>query len=80
MARIRQFISGYREVKPPKTEVDAYVQTVADDDGNVYVYLYNYAAGGPTPGASPTQSVHFDRAAAREFRIVLERAFGSLDD
>lgn len=78
MARIRAFIEGDREVKPPRSEVDAYVQTVHDADGTLYVYLYNYKAGGPAPGDSPTQSIHFDLPAAREFKRVLEEAFGPL--
>lgn len=78
MARIRNFIQGDREVKPPQSEVDAYVQTVRDEDGELLLYLYNYRQGGPHPGDSPTQSIHFDRTAAREFKQLLEDAFGSL--
>lgn len=78
MARIRQFIDGDREVKPPRSEVDAYVQKVLDVDGSLYVYLYNYRAGGPGPGDSPTQSLHFDLRAARAFKRLLEDAFGPL--
>jgi len=78
MARIREFIQGDREVKPPQSEVDAYVQEVHDAEGNLFVYLYNYRQGGPRPGDSPTQSIHFDVRAAREFKKVLEDAFGPL--
>jgi hypothetical protein len=78
MARIRQFIEGDREVKAPQSEVDAYVQRVQDTDGALLVYLYNYKQGGPAPGDSPTQSMHFDIAAARAFKSILEAAFGPL--
>lgn len=78
MARIRAFIKGDREVKPPQSEVDAYVQTVHGADGTLFVCLYNYKQGGPAPGDSPTQSTHFDLAAARAFKAVLEEAFGPL--
>jgi hypothetical protein len=78
MARIRALIEGDREVKPPKSEVDGYVQKVYGPDGTLFVYLYNYKEGGPGPGDSPTQSTHFDLAAARAFKAVLEDAFGPL--
>lgn len=78
MAVIRAFKVGDRDVKPPQSEVDGYVQTVADEDGNVYLYLYNYAAGGPKPGDSPTQSLHFDYTAAKAFKTILDEAFGTL--
>ncbi|GAA2937927.1 hypothetical protein GCM10010458_22720 [Microbacterium luteolum] len=78
MARILKLIQGDREVKPPQSEVDAYVQLVHDTDGSLLVYLYNYKEGGPAPGDSPTQSMHFDLNAARAFKRVLEEAFGPL--
>ena len=78
MARIRAFFEGDREVKSPQTEVDAYVQRVHGADGTLFVYLYNYKEGGPTPGDSPTQSMHFDLPAARAFKALLEEAFGPL--
>lgn len=78
MARIREFIQGDREVKPPRSEVDAYVQKLQDADGELLLYLYNYAARGPQFGASPTQSIHFDRVAAKAFKKILEDAFGPL--
>lgn len=78
MTRIRQFLDGDRNVKPPKSEADGYVQEVRCDDGTVFLYLYNYAAAGPKPGASPTQSTHFDHAAAKAFKAILEKTFGPL--
>lgn len=78
MARIRRFITGDREVKAPQSDVDGYVQKVLGDDGTVYLYLYNYAEGGPKAGASPTQSMHFDQAAAKGFKAILEETFGPL--
>lgn len=78
MARIREFIQGDREVKPPQSEVDAYVQKMSDKDGAPLLYLYNYRAGGPKPGDSPTQSLHFDIQAARAFVRLLRDAFGAL--
>ena len=78
MARIRGFVKGDREVKAPQSEIDGYVQKVSGPDGTVYLYLYNYAQGGPRPGSSPTQSLHFDAAAAKEFKTILEETFGSL--
>ena len=78
MARIRRFEKGDRDVKPPQSDVDGYVQTVTGPDGTTYLYLYNYSRRGPEPGASPTQSLHFDEAAAREFMRILEDAFGPL--
>lgn len=71
-------MTGDREVKAPQSEVDGYVQKVLDDDGTVYLYLYNYAEGGPKPGASPTQSVHFDYTAAKAFKAILDETFGPL--
>ena len=56
MARIRRFIEGDREVKPPQSEVDAYVQRVHDSEGTLFLYLYNYKAGGPSPGDTPTRT------------------------
>ena len=75
MAKIVRFIPGDREVKPPQSEVDGYFQRMIAEDGTSYLYLYNYAEGGPNPGASPTQSMHFDRAAAEDFRKILDEAF-----
>ncbi len=78
MAKIRRFIPGDRAAKAPQSEVDAYVQTVTGEDGTIFLYLYNYAEGGPKPGSSPTQSLHFDRTAAKALKMVLDEAFGSL--
>lgn len=78
MARIRAFVEGDREVKPPQTEVDAYVQRIHGADGTLFVYLYNYKAGGPAAGDSPTQSIHFDLPVARAFKTLLKEAFGPL--
>jgi hypothetical protein len=78
MARIRRFVAGDREVKAPQSEVDGYVQKVLGEDGTTYLYLYNYAEGGPKPGASPTQSIHFDYAAAKAFKAILDETFGAL--
>jgi hypothetical protein len=78
MARIQKFLVGDRDVKPPQSEVDGYVQKVIAEDGTVYLYLYNYAEGGPKPGASPTQSLHFDYTAAKAFRSILDETFGAL--
>lgn len=78
MARIRKFIEGDREVKAPQSVVDAYVQPVCDADGALLLYLYNYKEGGPSPGDSPTQSMHFDLKAARAFKALLEETFGPL--
>ncbi len=78
MAKIRRFVVGDREVKAPQSEVDGYIQKVLGDDGAVYLYLYNYAEGGPKPGASPTQSIHFDYTAAKAFKAILDETFGPL--
>ena len=78
MARIKKFVQGDREVKGPQTEVDGYVQKVVAEDGTLYLYLYNYVEGGPKPGSSPTQSIHFDAASARAFKTILEGTFGPL--
>ena len=78
MAKIRGFEKGDREVKPPQSEVDGFVQTVSGSDGTLYLYLYNYSQRGPEPGSSPTQSLHFDKAAARAFKQILEDTFGAL--
>ncbi len=78
MARIREFIEGNREVKPPQSVVDGYVQRVRDTDGELLLYLYNYKEGGPAPGDSPTQSMHFDLNAARALKGLLEDTFGPL--
>ncbi|MGV3713509.1 hypothetical protein [Pseudolysinimonas sp.] len=78
MARIEKFVVGNRDVKPPQSAVDGYVQKVVAEDGTVYLYLYNYAAGGPKPGDSPTQSLHFDYTTAKAFKAILDEAFGPL--
>lgn len=78
MASIRQFIKGDRNVKAPQSEIDAYVQEIHSHDGTLYLYLYNYAEDGPKPGSSPTQSLHFDRDAAKAFKELLETTFGPL--
>jgi len=78
MARIQRFLVGDREVKPPQSSVDGYVQKVVDVDGTIYLYLYNYAAGGPKPGDSPTQSLHFDYTTAKAFKALLDETFGAL--
>ncbi len=54
------------------------MQPVHSDDGTLYLYLYNYAAAGPKPGSSPTQSLHFDRDSAKAFKELLETTFGPL--
>lgn len=78
MARIQRFVVGDRDVKSPQSAVDGFVQKVVDADGTTYLYLYNYAAGGPKPGDSPTQSLHFDYTAAKAFKAILDEAFGTL--
>lgn len=78
MAAIRKFLVGDREAKPPKSEVDGYVQTVHGPDGTLYLYLYSYAEGGPKPGDSPTQSLHFDYTSAKAFKALLDETFGVL--
>ncbi|WP_460775107.1 hypothetical protein [Microbacterium sp. GXF7504] len=79
MAKIAKLIPGSRDVRPPQSEVDGYFQTVDAPDGTRYLYLYNYASGGPRDGASPTQSIHFDRASAMEFRRIIDVVFGAPD-
>ncbi|WP_442574860.1 hypothetical protein ACSBPH_13635 [Microbacterium sp. F51-2R] len=54
------------------------MQTVRDEDGTLYLYLYNYKQGGPRPGDSPTQSIHFDYTAAKAFKAILDETFGGL--
>ena len=78
MAVIRKFVAGDREVKAPQSEVDGYIQKVSGEDGVLYLYLYNYAEGGPKLGASPTQSLHFDYTAAKAFKALLDEVFGPL--
>lgn len=78
MAAIGKFVVGDRHVKPPQSTVDGYVQTVRDEDGTLYLYLYNYKQGGPRPGDSPTQSIHFDYTAAKAFKAILDETFGGL--
>ncbi|MFE7845907.1 hypothetical protein ACFUTX_12045 [Microbacterium sp. NPDC057407] len=65
-------------MKPPQSTVDGYVQKVLDEDGTLYLYLYNYKEGGPQPGDSPTQSIHFDYTAAKAFKAILDETFGGL--
>lgn len=65
-------------MKPPQSSVNAYVQTVQDTDGTLFLYLYNYKQDGPDPGDSPTQSIHFDESSARAFADILEKTFGPL--
>jgi hypothetical protein len=78
MAAIGKFVVGDRQVKPPQSTVDGYVQKVQDEDGTLYLYLYNYKEGGPKPGDSPTQSIHFDYTAAKAFKAILDETFGRL--
>jgi len=78
VAKIRKFEVGKRNVKAPQSEVDAYIQTVITDDGTLFLYLYNYSQRGPKVGSSPTQSLHFDAAMAKEFKRILEETFGPL--
>lgn len=78
MAIVRKFIPGDHRVKDPKTEVDAYVQKVVAADGTEYLYLHNFAASGPRPGDSPTQSLHFTYSSAKAFKALLDEAFGPL--
>ncbi len=69
---------GDRDVKAAQSAVDGYVQKIDGADGTVYLYLYNYAEGGPRPGSSPTQSLHFDYTAAKAFKAILDETFGTL--
>ncbi len=78
MALIRDFVPGDIEAKPPRTQVDGYFTEVNADDGTLLLYLYNYSKDGPKPGATPTQSLHFDRSAAMAFKKILEDTFGEL--
>ena len=79
MARILRFLEGDRDVQGPKSEVDGYVQQVVGEDGTLYLYLYNYAQGGPHPDSSPTQSLHFDAESAAKFIELLQQTFGTQD-
>jgi hypothetical protein len=45
---------------------------------SLYLYLHNYAEGRSNPGASPTQSLHFDDTTAEAFKAILVETFGSL--
>lgn len=76
VAKIRKLLVGDRDAKGPRTAVDGYVQKVLGEDGELYLYLYNYAEGGPKPGSSPTQSIHFDRDAALAFKMIIDETFG----
>lgn len=78
MAAIGKFVVGDRQAKRPQSTVDGYVQKVLDEDGTLYLYLYNYKEGGPKPGDSPTQSIHFDYTAAKAFKAILDETFGGL--
>ena len=78
MAKIRKFEVGARAVKAPQSEVDAFVQTVSGEDGELFLYLYNYSQRGPEVGGSPTQSLHFDAESAKRFKQILEQTFGPL--
>ncbi|UUT36406.1 hypothetical protein [Microbacterium elymi] len=78
MAAIGKFVVGDRQVKPPQSTVEGYVQKVLDEDGTLYLYLYNYKESGPRPGDSPTQSIHFDYTAAKAFKAILDETFGGL--
>ena len=76
MARILKFEVGDKEVKAPQSSVTGYVQTLRDEKGSLLLYLYNYAEGGPKPGQTPTQSLHFDYTAAKAFKAILDETFG----
>lgn len=78
MARIRRFIPREPGVSASRSDVDGYVQRVEDKDGTVYLHLFNYAEGGPKPGSTPTQSIHFDYTAAKAFKALLDETFGLL--
>lgn len=78
MAVIGKFVLGDRQVKPPQSAVDGYVQKVHATDGTLYLYLYNYKEGGPEPGDSPTQSIHFDYTSAKAFKAIIDETFGVL--
>ena len=39
------------------------MKTVRNSDGELDLYLCNYAEGGPKPGDSPAQSIGFDYTA-----------------
>lgn len=78
MARIRRFIESEREARGPRSSVDGYVQKVVDDDGTVFLHLYNYAEGGPKPGATPTQSIHLDYTTAKALKSLIDETFGTL--
>ncbi|MDZ8275704.1 hypothetical protein R2Q81_07035 [Microbacterium aquimaris] len=80
MARIKRFVLGDRATKPPQSAVDGHIQKVVGSDGEVYLYLYNYAEGGPKRGASPTQSIHFDYTTAKAFKTIIDETFGNLGD
>ncbi|MFE6996154.1 hypothetical protein ACFVAE_09375 [Microbacterium sp. NPDC057659] len=78
MAKLRRFIKGDIDAKAPRTEVDGYFTEVHANDGTLLLYLYNFSKAGPKPGATPTQSLHFDRESATAFKKVLEDTFGPL--
>jgi hypothetical protein len=78
MADILKIVVGDLDLRVPSTSVDAYVQKVVADDGSTYLYLYNFAAGGPKPGDSPTQTLRFDYTAAKAFKAIVDETFGVL--
>jgi len=75
MARVRDLIPAQRDTRSPLTEVDVYYQSMVGSDGTLFLYLYNFAAHGPKQGDTPTQSLHFDRQAAKRLKKVLEDTF-----
>jgi hypothetical protein len=75
MAAIKKFVIGEIAVRPPSTEVDAFVQKVEGEDGEIYLYLYNYAKN---PGPTPTQTFRFDYTTAKAFKALIDEAFGQL--
>ena len=78
MARIAKFVVGERDVKPPQSAVDGYVQTVTGDPMARSISIFTTTPREDLKPGDSHQSLHFDYTTAKAFKAIIDETFGSL--
>lgn len=76
MARIARIELGTQDVRPHRTDVDCYIQTIASSTGETMVHLSTFGSVDRTSQPKSSQSMQFDRESAAQLISYFVAAFG----
>lgn len=76
MARIARIEEGHQIVRPHRTEVDCFVQTISSDTGEPLVHITTFGSAERQSPPKSSQSMQFDRKTASELIEYFVSAFG----